>query len=443
MTKEEFKKAFLEAMENPNKYFYGKKVDPKTGRTITPEERLTEFFQDFTTYYLDPSVAEVTTNTPKITFDRSPKRKEDRSSFEVGCYHYDRDNPNEPGKIIMNTEGLMSLIYKNKTGLASALITLCHEHQHFKQRLYSTLVEQGRTEEAEKIKPLLGVEKDGLSVSVDEIEECQKPHPNMVRGMSSVFMEETDPQTYKNLKFTESTLVALGSKFQKKKLIETSNYFNSAHEIDARENSLPVFQSIFSEIVEGAPNQAKLEKIAKSAMSFVDKFNGYVLKVCPQTTLDQFEELRKKFTPAQFVMFAEKTEEECKKANMNPYELHNLKPKPLREYNKAEYYHITLEVVLYEKLESMPIEQQLDFLKELKSAGNAYLTRVATIAEQKLSKSTTEPVPSSEIAETREEYGLKEPEVAAVVEKQIEHTQEQELEQELEEELEQNVLKPD
>lgn len=391
MEKEQFKRELQEALKNPKAYFeIRKQKDPITGKktTVYNKEKLDGFFQAFSTHYLDADLEGLTDKFPVVEF----KHLEERDKHAVGKYNH-KENSIALNLDMFLTGSMSSTVF---TGF---LATLCHEHQHFKQNLYVDLRKAGKDEQAKKLEPMIGLTPE--SIHGASIEEIEKSIREPITGQSLIahdlFMEHTIPEKHKKMKSGNVFVDNVGRMVSKRSPIEVAHYFHDAHEVDARERAVDVFDKKLTEISQGDP---LIDKYKNRMTKFLTKFNKEVLKIQPKEVLDLFLEEKEKIGAEHFLSFAGRIEEVLNKekidiSSINDQGRFRFDHKP----NKTEVERQAFVIVLKDKLASLPEQEAQKLLETLQNSGNEY---AAHIANQFMGKPEISKPTASQIAEERE-----------------------------------------
>ena len=422
MEKEQFKRELKLALKNPKAYFDVKKQkDPITNKTETVcnTEKLNRFFQVFSTHYLDADIAGLAEQFPKIEF----ATLEDRDKFAVGKYN------NKNKQIDLNLDMFLAAMKTPlKTGaFAGYMVTLCHVHQHFKQYLYADLKKNGNLEAAQKLEPMLGLSPNSeYGVSVNEIEEViNKPISSQSLVAHEVFMSNTIPEKYKQMRSNNFIVNELGKKFGKRSPIEMAYYFHDPHEVDARERAVEVFYGKMTEISGGDP---EIEKPLKSIEKFLKLANKTSLKIQPKEVIDKFVAEKENINEEQLLSFASKIQSTLDKEKIDTKTLHDENYSTFGDghptYDEVERYSFI--IVLKERLASLPPEEANKLAESLGASGIPY---VSYVLDEVLSSKTIDKVESSQIKAERSEMGENSPTIQAP---QKQKTRQNELELEKE-----------
>lgn len=408
MTKEEFKKALQKAYENPTSFFeIRKQKNPLTGKKelVCNQEKLNDFFQSFSTHFLDTDVANVTQNFPKVTFSNISNF----SKYAIGQHNH------KTSQIELNLD--MFLKYgSSRTVFSGFLTTLCHEHQHFKQNLYVQLKTEGKLDEAKQIESLFVSKSNHASqLTIDEIEQSIK-HPFSRQSVvaHTLFMQEAMPTEYKKIK-SPNFLANLITKRIKQSPVEVAGYFHDAHEIDARERSLDVFLQKINEATDSNPNRT-ITKYTKQMEKWLPKINKFMLNFQPKSVLEQYESLKQNISLEHLIKFANDIDKNNKKHGIDP-STQNDKGEFNFDHNPTltEAKRQAFVFVLKEKLSTMNLEKATEFLQRLATSNSAYAAHIAQTLEgstlNKLTEShlAVKPVDPEQIKATRIEMGETQP----------------------------------
>lgn len=431
MEKEQFKRELQEALKDPKAYFeIRKQKDPISGEKITVynKEKLNGFFQAFSTHYLDADLKGLTDKFPVVEF----KTMEERDKHAVGKYNH------QEGTISLNLDmflkGSMS-----STVFTGFLATLCHEHQHFKQNLYVELRKAGKDEQAKKLEPMIGITPESVhGVSIEEIEKSIK---EPITGQSLIahdlFMSHTIPDKHKKMKSGNVFVDNVGRMISKRSPIEVAHYFHDAHEVDARERAVDVFDRKLTEISQGDP---LIDKYKNRMTKLLTKFNKKVLEIQPKEVLDLFMEEKEKIGAEQLLSFAGHIEESLIKEKVDISSITDQgRFKFDHKPSRTEVERQSFVIVLKDRLASLPDHEAQKLLETLQNSGNAYAAQIASqlMGSPEISKPT-----ASQIAEEREsiEPSSPEPEIETRHREESHKTHEQELSPEELELLEQQQM---
>ena len=391
MNKEQFKQELKLALDDPKSYFgVHKTKNPLTGEKTTAynQSKLDNFFQAFSTHYLDADVAHLTQNFPVVKF----KQLEEYDKYAVG--KYDPKNTEISLNIDLFLKGC-----KSSTVFSGFLATLCHEHQHFKQNLYIDLKKNGRVEEAKTLEPMLGVSPETENnVSLEELEQNML-HP--ISGQSvkahEMFMAYTSPDKYKQMRSRNILINEIGKRVGKRSPIEVAHYFHDPHEVDARERSVEVFGNKMSEISEGDP---LIDKYNKRVCKALKKFNKAVLGIQPKKVLELFDEEKRNINTEKLLIFANKIDASLNKEKVDIKSINDqgsfkFDHKP----SMTEVERQSFVMVLKERLSTLPEDEAEKLLETLKNSNCDYASQ---IANKLTSTPTVSKLSVSQIEEERE-----------------------------------------